>query len=136
MNTVEKERSEQEWILVEDDEDFRGVIVMVDPALGDAISLSCRNVTDVDRWDGVMPSMDKFPTLRTLDLDKCRYLTQLDESIGGLSYLQRLSLTRCERLTSLPDSIGELQSLQEVRSSPEVECIVSGTNVFIHLTCL
>jgi hypothetical protein len=114
--TGEEDRNAQAWILVEDDEDLRGVVVMMDPASGDAISLSCRSIRDVDRWDGVMPSLHKYPALRTLDLSKCRYLTQLDESIGQLSDLQRLSLTRCERLTRLPESIGKLQNLQEVRS--------------------
>lgn len=103
--------------MVEDDEDFRGVIVLVDPATGDAVSLSCRSVPDVHRWEDKMPSIVAYPSLRTLDLDNCRYITHLDESIGQLSELKRLVLTRCEHLTSLPESIGKLGNLQEVRSA-------------------
>jgi hypothetical protein len=121
--TASNDRNSQAWILVEDDEEFRGVVVMVDPISGDAISLSCRTRIDVDRWEGMSPSFAAYPALRTLDLDKCRYLTQLDESIGLLPDLQRLSLTRCERLTSLPDSIGKLENLEEVFSSRYIVCI-------------
>jgi hypothetical protein len=112
--TATYDQSNQAWVMVEDDDDFRGVLVMVDQASGEAVSLSCRNRTDVDQWE-VMPSLDiKYPALRFLDLDKCRYLSQLGESICQLSDLQCLWLTRCERLTNLPDSIGQLQNLQEV----------------------
>ena len=103
------------WVLIQDDEDFRGVVVVVDPASGDAISLSARHVADVARWRGVsMPSLAAYPALRTLDLNKCRYITHLNQSIGQLTGLQRLSLARCERLTTLPDCIGSLENLEEV----------------------
>jgi hypothetical protein len=114
--TVEEDRCQRdEWVLVQDDEDFRGVLVIVDPASGDALSLSARHVADVNRWEGVMPSLASYPGLRTLDLTKCRYITHLDESVGQLKDLQRLSLARCERITTLPHSIGSLENLQEVR---------------------
>jgi Leucine-rich repeat (LRR) protein len=100
-------------VLVQDDEDFHGVALIVEPGSGDAISLSARNVADVARW-AVMPSLAAYPALRTLDLSKCRYITHLNESIGQLTHLQRLSLARCERLISLPDCIGSLENLQEV----------------------
>lgn len=103
-------------------ENFRGVAVIVD-ASGDAISLSARNVADLARWEGVsMPSLAAYPALRTLDLNKCRYITRLHESIGQLTNLQRLSLARCERLNSLPDCIGSLENLQEVSLICTVEC--------------
>ena len=107
--------NEQAWILVED-EDFKGVVVMVDSASGEAISLSCKNRRDVDRWETSMPSLVKYPSLQTLNLHKCRYLSQLHDSIGQLPQLRRLQLTQCERLVSLPASIDQLNNLQEVRN--------------------
>lgn len=103
------------WVLVEDDEGFKGVVLMVDPASGEAVSLSCRNRRDVDRWT-IMPSLSRYPSLTSLDLHKCRYLKDLDDSIGQLSNLRRLCLTQCERLVRLPETIGQLRNLQEVRS--------------------
>lgn len=115
----------ENWVLVEDDDDeeFRGVVIMVDPTLGKADSLTTRQCRDHQRWKQ-MPSLTRFQSLVTLDLSKCRYLTRLHPSIGELSALQQLNLTRCERLEGLPDSIGQLSNLQEVRCS--VLCIVFG----------
>lgn len=101
------------WILVEDDEGFKGVVVMVDPSSGEAITLSCRSRRDCDRWT-VMPSLSKYPSLTTLDLFKDRYLVDLDDSIGQLVHLRRLSLVRCERLVRVPETIGQLHNLQEL----------------------
>jgi hypothetical protein len=101
------------WILVEDDEGFKGVLVMVDPSSGEAITLSCRNRRDCDRWT-VMPSLSKYPSLTTLDLFKDRYLMDLDDSIGQLANLRRLCLVRCKRLVRLPETIGQLHNLLQL----------------------
>lgn len=103
-----------DWILVEEGA-MKGMNIVVDQTTNEVASLSTRNCRDVDRWKSSMPSLEEFPALETLDLDNCRYLNELHESVGSLRMLRRLLVTRCDRLERLPESLNSLENLQEVR---------------------
>jgi hypothetical protein len=105
---------QDDWVWV-DEGSMKGLNIMVDKASGEVVSLSSRYARDSDRWRENMPSLVEYAnSLLVLDLDNCRYLVELSDSIGELSRLQRIFLTRCERLQRLPDSICSLSNLQEV----------------------
>ena len=110
----EENGNQGDWILLEEGA-MRGMNIVVDQSSNEVISLSTRNCRDADRWREEMPSLEGFPALQTLDLDNCRYLTELDESVGTLQQLRKLSVTRCDRLERLPKSLYSLGNLQEVR---------------------
>ena len=81
---------------------------------GTTLCISTRNCRDVERWR-VMPPLDRHGSdkpMTRLDLHKCRYITELHPSIGGLIHLKELSLTRCEQLEGLPSCIGKLEQLE------------------------
>lgn len=101
-----------EYSIIEGDE-FNGVRAAKDPRRGEIVALSTRNSSESSRWR-TMPSMDRFPHLKELDLHKSRYILHMDESVCNLSNLVTLILTRCERLLSLPEDIGKLRNLREV----------------------
>lgn len=81
------------------------------------IGFSTHSCLDRQRWTDPMPTLEGFPTtLLTMNLDKNRYITTLNESILQFSSLQQLKITRCSKLTSLPIELGnKLTALQEVR---------------------
>jgi hypothetical protein len=61
-----------------------------------------------------MPSLEEYSALRVLDLENCRYIVELHDTVGSLSMLLRMFVTKCDRLERLPNSINCLQNLQEV----------------------
>jgi len=103
---------EDDWILVDDGE-LRGMNIVVDHTTGEVMKLSTRFCRDADRWK-IMPALAEFPSLETLDLHNCRYLVDVDDSVGNLKSLKHLFMTRCDSLERLPNSIGRLENLQEV----------------------
>jgi hypothetical protein len=118
MAPKKRKISDREELLVQEGE-WKGSVVEVD-ASGSAVAVSTRRCRDVDRPDKVMPSLKAFPGLQSLDLYKCRYVTNLDESVVDLTNLTRLSLTGCSRLQSIPSTIGRLQALEEVSFPPKL----------------
>jgi hypothetical protein len=103
-----------DWILLEEDGDFKGVKIIVDSESKNVVSLSTKRCRDTERWNGSMPSLEAFPALETLDLENCRYLVTLHDSIGSLRHMRLLNLSRCDGLSQLPESIGDAENLQEV----------------------
>ena len=99
---------EDDWALVENGE-LKGM--KYDEA--SFLSLSSENTREVDRWR-VMPSLEKYPLLKKLDLYKQRHIQHLHDSVCDLIHLQVLSLVRCEKLDRLPENIGKLTNLQEL----------------------
>ena len=93
--------------------ELNGLLVEVDEE-GSVVSCSTRGVRDEDRWENNMPSFERFPCLRELDLFKSRYIQTVHESTCQLEHLTTLRLTRCSRLRSIPATIGQLQNLEEV----------------------
>jgi len=102
--------SDSTWDLVEH-VNLKGVVVLVDEN-GDAVSLSARSCRDADKWE-IMPSLSHISSsLRTLDLHKARYMSQIHDSVCLMRRLRTLTLTHCDRLASLPETIGDLESLE------------------------
>jgi hypothetical protein len=102
-----------DWIMVEDGEDFNGMTLLADRKTGSVVYLSTRHCIDADRWSK-MPSLNRFSALAILDLHKSRYIAELDESVGNLVNLNQLVLTRCSNLRMLPPTIGNLRNLTEL----------------------
>jgi hypothetical protein len=102
-----------DWVLVEDGA-MKGMNVVVDQGLEEIISLSTRQCRDTERWKEMPALESRYLSLQCLDLDSCRYLVELDASIGSLKKLRRLYLTRCDRLERIPSSVCLLENLEEV----------------------
>jgi hypothetical protein len=102
-----------DWELL-DDGDFKGVLLAAEKKNGKIVYMSTKHCSAADMWN-IMPSLAEFPSLVVLDLHKCRYITELHESVGDLADLKQLLLTRCSILRTLPPTIGKLQHLTEVR---------------------
>jgi hypothetical protein len=100
------------WVLVEEGS-LKGVTLMVDPASGEAISLSTRYCRDDDRFE-MVPDLTSYPSLEILDLHKSRYISEFDASVCRAPGLKRLLLTRCDRLCLISPSLGSLTNLTEV----------------------
>lgn len=103
---------ESDWVLLEEDS-MKGVNIIVDHNTGEVVALSTRYCADEDRWSE-MPSVERFASLRTLDLHNSRYLTELHESVTNLPELRQLIVTRCTRLERFPDGLGRNINLREV----------------------
>ena len=102
------------WIVVEDEEpELDGMTLVADRESGDIVSLSARSCRD-EQKSGSMPSLEKYPHLKVVDLHNYRNLRDLHESVCSLPDLQKLALTRCDFLTRIPASIGNLENLVEV----------------------
>lgn len=102
------------WICVEDEEpELEGMTLVADRESGDIVSLSARSCRD-EQKSGSMPSLEKYPHLKVVDLHNYRNLRDLHESVCNLPELQKLVLTRCDYLTRIPSSIGNLENLVEV----------------------
>jgi hypothetical protein len=98
-----------------DEVNFLGATIEEDvTAQGSVIALSNKSRRDCDRWE-TMPSLACFPALQSIDLNKCRYIESIHESLTELKQLRSLRLTGCSRLKSIPASIGQLLQLEEVR---------------------
>ncbi|XP_020087036.1 putative disease resistance protein RGA3 [Ananas comosus] len=74
----------------------------------------------------------KGTNLQVLDLQGCRFLKEVPDSIGNLFNLVILNLERCTSFVSLPTSIGHLKSLQtlnlaytRIKKLPESVCCLS-----------
>lgn len=93
---------------------MKGANILVDNETSEVVQLSTKDCADEDRWT-VMPSVEGYPALQVVDLHNSRYITELHESITGLSQLKKLALTRCVSLERLPPGLGRLQHLQDVR---------------------
>jgi len=122
---------QDDWIHVVDGT-MKGMNIAVDQDSNEVISFSTKYCRDVDRWKHGMPSLGEYSALRILDLDNCRYLTELHDSVGSLRMLRRLFVTKCDRLERLPSSLCCLENLQEVG-----EKNISGVNShrdFAHIT--
>ncbi|GLJ40234.1 hypothetical protein SUGI_0825960 [Cryptomeria japonica] len=52
--------------------------------------------------------------LQHLNIEGCRGLNNLPDSIGNLSQLQHLNIAWCDSLNNLPDSIGNMSQLQHL----------------------
>jgi len=104
-------RQTSDWILVEEG-NMKGANIIVDNETSEVVQLSTRECKDEDRWT-IMPSLEAYPSLQSVDLDNSRYIAKLHESITSLSKLRKLFLTRCVGLERLPASLGRLQNLQE-----------------------
>jgi hypothetical protein len=97
---------------------FRGITIEEDNETGKVISLHSRSRLDLDRWEGShMPSFAMFPDLQRLELFKCRYISQVHDSMTQLKQLRVLKIIGCSRLQTIPDSIDQLNQLEEVRES-------------------
>lgn len=103
---------QNDWVLVEEG-DMKGANIIVHNETNEVVQLSTRESKDEDRWT-TMPSLEAYPSLQLVDLDNSRYITELHDSITGLSNMKKLMLTRCVSLERLPASLGRLESLQEV----------------------
>lgn len=102
------------WICVEDEEpELEGMTLVADRESGDIVSLSARTCRD-EQKSGSMPSLEKYPHLKVVDLHNYRNLRDLHESVCNLPELQKLVLTRCDYLTRIPSSIGNLENLVEL----------------------
>jgi hypothetical protein len=102
-----------DWELLEHG-DFKGIALAADRKNGKIVYMSTKHCSAADLWNK-MPSLEEFPSLVVLDLHKCRYITELHESVGDLVEMKQLLLTRCSILQTLPATIGKLQHLTEVR---------------------
>lgn len=134
--SINQSGGDDDWIWV-DEGAMKGFNIMVDRSSGDVISLSSRQCRDFERWKDKMPSVAEYAkTLQVLDLDNCRYVIELNDSIGSLQRLQSLYLTRCERLERLPASLCCLSNLEEVSSYIAYEKIVdSSDSLFFSSAC-
>jgi hypothetical protein len=92
---------------------FKGLLAKKDANSTSIIALDSQFCCDADRWE-VMPSVEPFPDLVSLDLHKSRYIKVVHASVTELPKLQHLGLTQCTRLQELPPKIGQLQNLQVV----------------------
>ena len=101
------------WVFLEEGH-LKGMEIVVDQVSNEVVSLSTRNCRDSDRWRHVMPSLEQYSALRVLDLENCRYIIELHDTVGSLRMLLRMLVTKCDRLERLPNSINCLQNLQEV----------------------
>jgi hypothetical protein len=110
------------WILIEDGQ-LKGMTLLTDNGTKEVVCLSTKHCSDQYRWTD-MPSLEGYPSLKYVELDNCRYIAGLNESIGKLKHLERLFLTRCDSLRTLPSSIGNLENLTEVGrlSRVNVQC--------------
>jgi hypothetical protein len=111
-----------DWILLQEDGDFKGVNIVVDSESKNVVSLSTKRCLDTERWNGSMPSLAAFAALETLDLENCRYIVALHDSIGSLHQMRLLNLRRCDRLVRLPESLGDATNLQEVSHTGADHC--------------
>ncbi|KAL1828123.1 hypothetical protein ACET3Z_006535 [Daucus carota] len=68
------------------------------------------------------PDFTKLPYLKTLNLEGCKSLKQVDISIGSLARLVSLNLNSCRNLKSLPNSICNLRAL-EVLNINKCSCL-------------
>jgi Leucine-rich repeat (LRR) protein len=59
-----------------------------------------------------LPNFLQSPHLERLELEGCKSLVEIHESIGLLKRLVLLNLQRCEKLRNLPNSISNLESLE------------------------
>ena len=106
-------QQQDDWILL-DEGALKGMTIVVDKSTTEIISLSTNPCRDADRWRNGMPSVIEYHALRSLDLDSCRYIVELHDTVGSLSMLRRMLVTKCDRLERLPKSINCLHNLQEV----------------------
>ncbi|GJP41207.1 hypothetical protein CLOM_g881, partial [Closterium sp. NIES-68] len=53
-----------------------------------------------------------LPSLRTLSIYECNYLTRLPESLASLSLLEMLKSSTCSRFENLPNNLGHLPALR------------------------
>ncbi|KAF3779335.1 Glucose-repressible alcohol dehydrogenase transcriptional effector [Nymphaea thermarum] len=58
--------------------------------------------------------MENLIGLKVLELNYCKSLKALPDSIGNLTRLKELKLVGCTSLSTLPDSIGNLRGLEEL----------------------
>jgi len=77
----------------------------------DVLTLDLRHNDELESAEA-LAGIGALSSLQTLNLDGCRGLAALPETVGALSSLQTLSLYRCSGLTVLPETIGALSSLQ------------------------
>lgn len=106
---------ENDWSMADEGE-LKGVKIGIDRLNGEIVALSTRHCRDENRWTS-MPSLEKYPELKELDLHKMRYIQKVHPSLCALKNLDTLVLTRCERLTSLPEDFGGLLNLRQVRKT-------------------
>ena len=94
---------------------LEGAEALVDESSGQVIEITTKDIPNLLRWK-IMPGLPPSiaTTLECLDLDDCRYITSLHESICHLKNLKTLNLTHCDRLASLPENLGNLANLEEV----------------------
>lgn len=59
-----------------------------------------------------IPDFTKLPSLKTLNLEYCTSLEELEISVGSLGRLVSLNLRGCSKLRSLPDTICNLRVLE------------------------
>ncbi len=113
-STMSSLGNDELWIVVEDDEpELEGMTLVADRESGEIVSLSTRSCRDEQKRN-TMPSLERYPHLKVVDLHNYRNMRDLHESVCNLPNLQKLALTRCDFLTRLPASIGNLHSLVEV----------------------
>jgi len=80
----------------------------------DVLTLDLRHNDELKSAEA-LAGIGALSSLQTLNLDGCRGLAALPETVGALSSLQTLNLNRCSGLTVLPEAIGALSSLQTLK---------------------
>lgn len=63
------------------------------------------------------PDFARLPSLETLQLEGCRSLIKVHQSIGSLERLVCLNLAACKNIRELPDSVCNLRSLETLNLS-------------------
>lgn len=131
---LESRGQSDDWSLVgvpddqirsDDFESFKGVTMLMDKGSRDIVVLSTRDSKNADRLSTIPDLQCYANSLLVLDLHKCRYISSLHDSVGGLVKLRRLMLTRCNNLKTLPDSIGNLSNLTEVKLNSRMRIFLS-----------